>query len=99
MLEVIVNAQVLHQTADEVEIGFAVLDAVLQGSIGPGQAVLKISEAMILEDFFNNVGNRHLLKDAAIRRAGQEPQPGNQGGMILRVAILILGLDEAADVA
>src|SRR5690606_9108288 len=46
VLEVVVDPLGLHQAADEVEVGLAVLDAVLPGRVGAGEAgVVEVGEA------------------------------------------------------
>lgn len=65
----------LHQPAGEVEVGLAVLDAVIAGLILPLELHLDVQA---LEDLIEDLGHRHLLEDPALRLAGQEPEFGDE---------------------
>src|SRR5580658_1585073 len=80
VLEIIINALMLHEPADEVERRLAILDAILPRLIASGERVLDgiAAEAVIAEDLLDDVGRGHLLEDAAIRRPRQHPEPRPQ---------------------
>jgi len=72
--EKIINTFLLHEPADKVEIRLPVLDAIIPGSVlYAAQGILDVGEAMISEHFLDDVGNGLILKDAAIRGAGEKP--------------------------
>lgn len=59
----VVHALLLHQPAHEIEIGFAVLDAVFPGAIAAAQAaIIEVVETVIAEDLRNDVRDGHALK-------------------------------------
>ena len=80
VFEVVVDALLLHEPADEVEIRFTVLDAVSPFTVGAAERFLKIRETLVPEHLLDDIRDGHLLKDAAVGRAGQKPQPGMHGG-------------------
>src|SRR5690606_1359421 len=53
--EVVVAAFLLHQPADEVEAGFAVLHAVLPFAVAAAQAVLEVGETQVAEYLLDDV--------------------------------------------
>src|SRR5271169_3753711 len=76
VLEVVVDALMLEEAADEIEIRFPVLNAVVPRGIGfvfELQAV--VWKTVLLGDFFENVRDGLALKNAAVRRQAQKPQP------------------------
>ena len=70
VFEVIVDALLLHEPADEVEIRFAVLDTVEPFSIGAAERFFEVRKTVVPEHLLDDVGNRHLLKDPAVGGAG-----------------------------
>ena len=99
VLEEVVNALRLHQAADEIEICLAILNAIFARDVTAGKAELVIVEAVALENLFDNVRGGFGLENAAIGRAGEEPEPRDNRGAILGVAALVAGLDHPADEA
>ena len=75
--EIIVDALLLHQTADEIEIRFPVLHAVGPGPITAGKPILDVAEPKIVEYLLDNVRHRFFLENTAIGCSGQKPQPGH----------------------
>ncbi len=74
VLEEIVDPLVLHQPADEIEIGLLVLHAVIPGPIGTRQPLLH--HVRILAEHLRQDRRRiHLLEDLAIRRPRHVPDP------------------------
>src|ERR1700738_3499105 len=70
MLEEIINAVLLHQTADEIEISFPILNAVFELRTRRFfvQFRFVVGETAVVEYFLDNVGSRHILKFAGIGR-------------------------------
>src|SRR5215475_5766170 len=77
VFEEIVNALLFHQPRDKVEIAFPILHAIVAGSEIPIQPQLVILELQIGKNLPDNVGDSLVLKDPAVRGAGQKPEPGN----------------------
>jgi len=84
--EVVIDSLLLHQTADEIEIRFPVLDAVFPLAIAAAKRILEIGKALLPENVFNDVGNRLVLEDPAIGSTGEKPQPRTQFGAINAIA-------------
>ena len=99
VLEEVVDTLLLHQPADEVEVGFAVLDTVFERTVLGRQRVFEIGKTFVTEDLLDDVGNRHLLEDAAIRLAREEPEPRIDRRRVTHVITVTPGLAEIADVA
>src|ERR1035441_8155701 len=96
MLEVVTDAFFFHQAGDEIEIGFAVLHAVVAGDKIAVETKLEIGEAEILEYFLDDVGSFLVLEDAAIGGAGQEPEPGDHLRAVGGQTAVLPSLGEAA---
>ena len=79
VFEEVEDALFFHQAADEVEVAFAVLHAVLALAIGGAQAFFKDTRVRRAEDLLQDLGHRHLLEDAHVGRSCQQPQPGLHG--------------------
>ncbi len=97
--EVVVDAFVLHQPADEVEVAFPVLHAVGPRPVAARQLEREVGRRVVGEHLLDDVRHRHLLEDAAVSRARQEPQPGMHGGLVRVIAAVQLALREARDEA
>ncbi len=97
--EVVVDAFFLHQPADEVEVGLAVLHAVGPLAVGLRQLELEVGRSMIAEHLAENVGDLHLLEDAAVRRARQKPQPRPDDRKVAIVTAQLAAAAEAGDIA
>ena len=75
--EVIVNAFLFHQPADEIEICLPVLHAVFPLAIAATQGILdEIGKAVFAENGLDDVRHGFVLENPAVRSAGQKPQPG-----------------------
>src|SRR5580704_4180509 len=83
VFEEIKDAVLLHEARNEVEVRFAILNAVFTLLKVALQRILEIPEAAILEDFCHDVRNSHVLEDTAIGVPGEKPGPGNNLGMIV----------------
>ena len=99
LLEVVTDAFFFHQAGNEVEIGLAVLDAVVAGDEIAVEAELEIGKAEILENLLDDVGSFLVLEDAAIGGAGEEPEPGDHLRAVGGEAAILRSLGEAADEA
>ena len=72
--EEVIDAFFLHEPAGEVEVGLAVLNAVVTWFVGPQELVV---DAQAGEDLLEDVGNGDLLEDPALGLAGQQPELGD----------------------
>src|SRR5713101_276717 len=99
VLEEIEDAVLFHQARDKVEGGLAILDNVFALGIAALGAVLKILKAVVLKNFFHDFGNSLLLKNLAIGGTGEEPEPGDNFGVVITEAIVTAHASEAADKA
>ena len=103
MFEIIVDALLLHEPADEVEIGFPVLDAVVPGAVSTTQRLFEIGEPMVPEHLLDNIRDGHLLENPAVGGAGQKPQPGPHGHVvgveIVNIALLTEAAHESVEIA
>ena len=99
VLEEVQDSILFHEPGDEVEIRFAILDAIVPRLETPLEHELEIAEPEVSEDLRNDVGDGHPLEDAAIRGARQEPEPGHHFGPIIGEALITAALGEAADEA
>src|SRR5260370_28227129 len=70
-LEEIVNAFLFHQAGSEVKVRFLVLNAVIARLECTLNQVIDIDSG---QDLLENIGHRHLLKDAALEGLSEEPE-------------------------
>ena len=77
VFEVVVDAFLLHQTAYEVEVGLAVLHAVLVFRQRAGKLKLVV-RAERLEHLLQDVLQRQVLEHPCVGAPGQQPQPWPQ---------------------
>ncbi len=80
--EPVVNAFLLHQPADEIEAGLAVLHTVFPLAVGAREGILEIGETKVAEHLLDDVRDLLVLEDAAVGGARQQPQPGPQGDLV-----------------
>src|SRR6266436_7157647 len=87
-----------HEAAHEIEVGLPVLHTVLALGVRPGEPVVEDRHRVVLEDLLDDVRDRLLLEDPAVRRAREEPEPRVHGHPVLEIAPDRLALGEARDV-
>jgi hypothetical protein len=97
VLKKIEDAALLHQERDKIESSLAILDDVLALGVGGLSAVLKVLEAVILEDFLDDFGDCFLLKNLTIGGTSEKPGPGNDFGMVVAKTIIAGGGGKTAD--
>src|SRR6266851_4016772 len=96
MLKEIEDAVLLHQARDKIESGLAILDNIFALGVATLGEVLKILEAVILEDFLNDFGDGFLLENLAIGGAGKEPEPGNNLSVVVAETVVATNTGKAA---
>ncbi|KOF53291.1 hypothetical protein AD428_14600 [Achromobacter sp. DMS1] len=85
VLEPVVDAFVLHQAADEGEVGFLVLHAVFPVAVVVGQLDLD-RKLVVGQHLLDHVRGRLVLEDLVVRRLRQVPEPRTQGRAVDIVA-------------
>ena len=106
LLEEIVDALLLHQPADKVEVRLPVLNAVIQFTVGRRQRERNIIEAVVLENLLDDARHGHFLgrfghhrmENPAIRRARQKPEPRHDRGLVNAEPLGAGTLHEGTDV-
>ncbi|MCY1293154.1 hypothetical protein D9M68_522640 [compost metagenome] len=89
VLEVVVQAFFLRQSAQEMQVALVVLGAVVAGGIGRGaelEAVGVGEDAVLLEDPGDDLRHREVLEDALVAALGQVGQAGDDVHPIARQA-------------
>src|SRR5918998_5209178 len=76
MLEKIEDSGILHQSGDEVERAFIILDAIVERGISALQVVAVVFEPQIVENALDDLRNSLVLEDTTITRFGEQPEPG-----------------------
>lgn len=101
--EEVVDAFFLHQPADELEAGLAVLHAVFALAITAAQGVLEVGETQVAEYLLDDLRRAQVLEDPAVAGARQQPQPRAQGhpiaGELATVDRLATARDDAMEIA
>jgi hypothetical protein len=72
------------------------LDDVFALRVTALSAILKILEAMVLKNFFDDFGDRFLLENLAIGGAREEPEPRNNFSTVMGKAVVATYGSEAA---
>ena len=89
MVEEEVDPFLLHQPAQEIIVGFAVLHAELSLLVGMRGLVGQIrGEAVLAQHLLYDLDHRLVLKDPAVLGAGQKPQPGADLGAVMRLPVM-----------
>jgi hypothetical protein len=76
VLEIVVDALLLHEAGREIEVRLAILDAVFERLVGSTQRVLEVRKAVFSKNCLYDVDDGLALEDATIRGVRQERQPG-----------------------
>src|SRR5205814_7544657 len=95
----VIDAFLLHQPADEVEVCLAILHAVFPLRISPAQLEFIILETVALKDLLNDVRHFFFLENAAIGSAREKPKPGNQSRPVVYISPFLRRLNKPADIA
>src|SRR5258705_2828833 len=70
VLEIIVDAFLFHETADEIEVRFTVLNAIFPRLVGSRKVEFIVAKPPGIEDILDDVRNAHVLENVAFRGAG-----------------------------
>jgi hypothetical protein len=93
MLEIVRDPFFLQQSADEVQIRFPILYAILPGCICAVQLFGVIVKSFLPENLLNDVDCGFLLKYPQIGRPGEQPQPGDHDSRVPGKNLAILARD------
>ena len=96
VLEEVVDPFLLHQPADEVEVGLVVLDAVVAREVDALE-LERCFDGRGLENPPDDLGHGHALEDAGVRRPRQEPEPRDDLGVIRGARRVAVARAEAGD--
>src|SRR5271157_914942 len=99
MFKEVANAVLLHKAGDKIEIRFAILHTVLAHFKIALQGISEITEAVVFKNLGNDVGNGHILEDAAVGHASEKPQPGDNNGLIVGKVLVSASNAESTDVS
>ncbi len=99
VLEVIMQAFFVTQALDEVQVGFAILHAVVPWRITCTQLeAMGIGEnAVLLEDRRNDLRNTDVLENALVGTVFQVSQSWNQSYLVMRQAFACVALYNTID--
>src|SRR6266699_635052 len=96
VLKEIEDAVLFHEARDKVEGSLAILDDVFALGVAALGAVLEILEAVVLENFLDDLGDSFLLENLAISGARQEPEPRNNFRAVVTKSIVAAHARETA---
>ena len=102
LVEVVEDALVLEQPADEVPVRLAVLHAVLARDVGALQAQGEVAAGGVagaLEHLLHDLGRRQVLEDPRVVAVLEQPRPRDDRQAVLDPLLERLGLLEARDEA
>jgi hypothetical protein len=88
MLEVVADAPLLAQPAEEVEIAFVELGLVVAHRVGLGQSAVD-GKAVVRQQRIKDLHDRLVLEDPAVGAQGGQVQPGAQRELVVHVAALL----------
>jgi hypothetical protein len=71
-----VDAFLFHQPGEEVEVGLAVLHAVVPGRVLAGELEFEVGVGVVGEHRFDDLADGLVLEDLAVAGAGEQPGPG-----------------------
>lgn len=102
MAEEVVDPFLLHQAADEIKAGLAVLHAVFPLAVRPAQGVFEVGKAQVAKHLLDDLRDAQVLENPAVRGAAQQPQPGAQRhlvtGELAPVDVLAAARNDAVEV-
>ncbi len=96
VLKKVIDSLVLQQPGQEVEIRLAILHTILTRGIASRQSQLVVGEAVLFDDGFENLRDRHFLVDPTVGGPGEHPVPGPHTGAIAVITLQPLALGELA---
>ncbi len=82
MLEKIIDTVLLHQPADEIEVGLTILNAVVELRTFLAQLQLEVVKAAVLKNLLYYFRSFYVLEDSTIGRAPEQPKPRPEHDMI-----------------
>src|SRR5450631_2833496 len=77
VLKEVEDAVLLHEPGNKVEVGFAILNAVLDRRVTAVELDRVIGKPTIFEDLFQDLLDRLVVKNLAIGVSSEQPRPGN----------------------
>ena len=87
--EEVEHAFVLHQPADEVEIGLPVLHTVVALLVGLSELECVVAEPLFLQHVVDDLLGVLVLEDAAVGGSGQEPEPGHEHQFVVGPLVVV----------
>ncbi len=100
VFEEIVDAFLFEKSAQELKIGFVVLDAIRPLAIGPGQTVIELAaETTAVDHRFGDVDHGSLLKDLRAADVLKQTDPGNEPRLVVKQPAIESGQPKLRDVA
>ena len=88
-VEPVVNALVLQQAGQKLEIRLLVLHAVAPGQVGAddlgGVSLLEAADGAVVTHRVQHLQHRLVLQDARIAAFGEQPEPGAQGDVVFKI--------------
>ena len=97
VLEEVVEAFLLEQALDEVQVALAVLHQVVPDAVLGAQQHLEIAHAVLTEEELRDLGHALVVEDAAVAVLAQKPEPGAQGGAVAGVVAVLPHLRKLGD--
>jgi hypothetical protein len=88
MFEVVADAPLLAQPAEEVEVAFVELGLVVAHRVGLGQSAVD-GKPVVRQQRIEDLHDRLVLEDPAVGAQGGQVQPGAQRELVLHVAALL----------
>ena len=102
VLKKIIDAFFFHQPRDEIEITFAILNAVVPFTEAAAGSVTVVDQVGIVASQFreyllDDLRRRKVLENAAIHALGEQPSPGNNFGAEMCEPAIAVALRKASD--
>ena len=99
VLEVVIDSFFFHQPRNEIEVRLPILHAIIARDEIAVEPKFEILKSEVPENLLDDVGNFLVLKDPAIGRTCQEPEPRHHFRAISSEPPILRALREAADEA